>query len=211
MAQDTPGVHYATLNDIPLSPRPKVVVDVNLSRVAVSGDYNDLSNRPKVGYSLVYMGAANDGPLTDKAVNIVEITQQEALFTLPAASESIARDFYVHMNVVSSGCRVQFLSAVWDCSGIDPNAYYDQCTYLLHFLEVGNNTFHVLDVSAVSRIEKALKSGPHVQNPSTGLWHRLIAQTDSQGRISIGVDQAGVASWPHCQCDDDSGSDSSSY
>lgn len=48
MNQNTPGVHYATLNDIPLSPQPKVVVDVDLSPVAVSGSYNDLSDKPDV-------------------------------------------------------------------------------------------------------------------------------------------------------------------
>ena len=42
-----------------------------------------------------------------------------------------------------------------------------------------------------------------------GLWHKLIAQNNGSGYITLGVEQNGVPAWPRTP-DDSSGSDSSS-
>lgn len=162
------------------------------------------------GYEFSSLGSVSGATLKDRAVNSVEVAESATLMLPPARQDGMARNFYVRLDVVQPGSQVTFSASgeyvAWDCSGVDPSSDYDACAYLLQFVEIEPGLFHVVDLSAVTRIERALRSGPHVYNPSTGRWHRLIAQSNPQGLVSIGVEQAGVSSWPGCQCDGSSDS-----
>lgn len=96
--------------------------------------------------------------------------------------------------------------------------YYpgDTCTYNGEVYRATQNHYGAWNSAHFSKcdplqtqVDAIFSGGVYVLNPNTGLWHKLIAQNNGSGYITLGVEQNGVPAWPRTP-DDSSGSDSSS-
>lgn len=58
------------------------------------------------------------------------------------------------------------------------------------------NAAHFSECAPLQTQLDAVFAGIYVQNATTGLWHKLVAQDNGSGYVTLGVEQTGVASWP---------------
>ena len=96
--------------------------------------------------------ASLPGHMCDRAVNRVIVSQTTEL-TIPESNVGRVRDFYVYMTVSGATQRVSFSPSVQYVGGrVNPDRTYSPATYCLHFMEITNGLFNVVDDFGASGI-----------------------------------------------------------